>query len=49
MTTDRQILTFRAESAAAGDLEAVRIADRAMQGSARARRIVARMIREGQG
>jgi len=49
MTTDRQILAFRSECAEAGDLEAVRIADRALQGSARARRIVARMIREGQG
>lgn len=42
--TDRQISALRAEAGAAGDLAQVRICDRALRGSRRARRECALVI-----
>lgn len=47
--TDRQIRDFLQEAGKAGDAKAVRIAKRAMGGSAKARAELAAMIHGGQG
>ena len=46
--TDTQIAHLRAEAASAGDLLTVRVCDRALTGSQRARRECVRVIRDAE-